>query len=457
MHDLRKHCLSRGLIANWGTLALTGCLAARLAAAQGVGALEINRAVQLQFTTQTQQVYQLMGTGALPMLTPAGPWVVGDGSTSQVFSTATNAAGFFRLATNPVRDLGTILEGIRSANNVPAVACAVVLSNQLVGLGVVGQRKWGVTNAPVTLTDAWHHGSITKGMTATLAAMLVEQGKIQWTTKLADVFADFAPSMNAQWKQVTLEELLSHRSGAPGDLTASGIWTQLWNFGGTARDVRRLLLHLVTVLSSDNPPGTAYEYSNAGVALAGAMLEEVMNQPWEDLLTARLFRPLGMTTAGFGVPATPRMINQPWGHVFQGTTPSPIEPGTSADNPTAIGPAATVHCSLIDLARYAEFHLAGEQGDTPLLTHASFVKLHQDVAGQGYALGWAVTTRPWSGGVALNHSGSNTQWYTNVWLAPGREFAVIALTNIGDANGGSVSFNTTDQIAGRMISEFLGN
>ena len=383
------------------------------------------------------------------------PLASGNGLTRPVIEGALGATALGSLQTNAVQDLRSEIEPIRLAGHAPGVACAVVISNRLVGIGVSGTRLWAAADASIEIDDIWHLGSLTKSMTATLAAMLVEEGKIQWSTTLADVFPDWAPRMEPSWRAVTLEQLCSQRSGAPEDLNTHGIWSRLWAFHGTPIHARRLLLELLTVHPPHHPPGTVYEYSNAGFALAGAMLEKTLQTPWEKLMTEYLFSRLGMTTAGFGVPATPRMVNQPWGHVFTNGLPEGVEPGPSADNPTAIGPAGTVHCSVLDLARYAQFHLAGEQGDTPWLSHRSFVKLHSDVADQGYALGWVVTRRTWAAGVALNHTGSNNQWYGNIWMAPSRQFAVIALTNIGDANGGNAAFSITDQIAARMIATFL--
>ena len=385
----------------------------------------------------------------------APPWFLGNGQSNPATESAWGAAAFHPLHPNPVRDLQSLIEPIRLLNHAPGVACAVVLSNRLVGIGVTGTRLWDAADAPLGIDDIWHHGSLTKSMTATLAAMLVEEGRIQWSTTLADVFPDWSPKMDPAWKTVTLEQLCSNRSGAPEDLNPDGIWSQLWAFHGTPVHARRLLLELLTIRPPHHPPGTAYEYSNAGFALAGAMMEKTVETPWETLMTDRLFNRLGMNTGGFGVPATPRMVDQPWGHVFVKGLPEGVEPGTAADNPTAIGPAGTVHCSVLDLARYAQFHLAGELGDTPWLSHPSFVRLHSDIANQGYAMGWMVTRRSWAGGVALTHTGSNTQWYSNIWLAPARQFAVIALTNVGDANGGNTAFSITDQIAAAMIGTFL--
>lgn len=355
-----------------------------------------------------------------------------------------------------VRNLNDLLEPIRAANRVPALACAVIRSNRIVGMGAVGLRRSDALSVPVTLDDKWHLGSLTKSMTATLAALLVERGKISWETTLADVFPTLAPSMKPAWRTVRLDWLCSNRGGAPGDLNASGIWEQLWNFQGTPIEGRHLLLERLTRLAPATTPGTAYEYSNAGFALAGHMLETVTGRPWEELLASNLFLPLGMTSAGFGAPATPDQLNQPWGHRWIDGTNAPVAPGPGADNPPAIGPAGTVHCSLPDLATYAAFHLAGDQHDTPLLPHAAFLKLHRAVPDNSdYAYGWNQSTRPWADGLTLSHAGSNLQWYSVIWIAPHRDFAVVALCNVAAASDPNPGAIATDQAVARMIREFF--
>jgi len=129
-----------------------------------------------------------------------------------------------------------------------------------------------------------------------------------------------------------------------------------------------------------------------------------------------------------------------------------MAPGTSADNPPGIGPAGTVHCNLVDMARYVTFHLAGERGQLELLTQESFNKLHTAVANNsGYGLGWIVGERPWANGKTLSHTGSNLQWFTNVWIAPNRDWACVVVTNFG----GTGAFEATDAVVARMIQEFL--
>jgi len=419
--------------------------------------VEIRPAVELRFSTQSGSLHQVESSTDLLTWRPFQLPVRGEGGVTHILAAAATGQSFFRVSTHAVRDVSSVLETIRARTGVPAVGCAVILSNRIAGWGVAGLRKAGITSAPVTLDDRWHHGSLTKSMTASLAAILVQQGSIQWDTTLSSAFPDWAPRMHEQWRGVTLEQLTSNRAGAPGDLGASGIWSQLWAFGGTPRDARRFLLEKLTVLPPSAPPGTRYEYSNAGFALAGAMMEQVLGTPWEDLLQERLFAPLGMTSAGFGVPATPRHIDQPWGHQWANGRASPVEPGTSADNPPAIGPAGTVHASIVDLARYAAWHVEGHRRGTTLLPPAAFQKLHAALPDNAnYAHGWLEVDRPWAQpGKAYTHTGSNLQWFSVIWFAPAREFAVVAVCNAAASTGTNPAAQATDQIAGRMIQDFL--
>src|SRR4051812_24042844 len=81
--------------------------------------------------------------------------------------------------------IDALLEPIRAKSNLPALAAAVVRSNVIIAAGAVGVRKFGAPEK-VTLEDKFHIGSCTKSMTATLAAMLVSEGKISWTTTIGE-------------------------------------------------------------------------------------------------------------------------------------------------------------------------------------------------------------------------------------------------------------------------------
>ncbi len=355
--------------------------------------------------------------------------------------------------------LDTVLEPIREANGLPALAAAVVKGRDTVAIGVVGVRKEG-SSERVTLDDKWHIGSCTKSMTAALAAMLVEDGTLRWDMTLAEMFPDLAPQMQAGWRDVTLEQLLAHHGGAPGDLDADGLWGRLWQRADQPPRAQReyLARELLTKHKPVAPPGTKYVYSNGGYALIGHAIEEALDRPWEELLRERLFVPLGMTSAGFGAPASVDTVDQPWGHkAGQDGTFQPVAPGLHADNPAAIGPGGTVHCSIGDFARYAAWQLAGARGErathaSPLLHPETFERLHAPFASDSeYAFGWVATHRSWGDGTVLTHAGSNTMFYAVIWIAPKKDFAVVVCTNAG----GPVAEKAADTAAATLIHEYL--
>ncbi|HYE02801.1 MAG TPA: serine hydrolase domain-containing protein [Phycisphaerales bacterium] len=351
-------------------------------------------------------------------------------------------------------DLADLLEPIRAKHKLPALAGAIVTGRELAALGAVGVRRAGGSE-PVTRDDLWHLGSDTKAMTATMLAVLVEQGTLRWDSTVGEVFKDLP--MDDGWRAVTLEQLLRNRGGAPADLDKDGLWGRLWQFKGPPREARLELVRGVL----KHPPGQVgtFVYSNAGYAIAGAMAEQVTGSAWEDLMRERLFAPLGMTSVGFGAPGTPERVDQPRGH----RRGKPVEPGPLGDNPPAIGPAGTVHCSISDWARFVALHLEGPHGRGPgggaaLLKPESFARLHAIDPGPGdpYAMGWLVTERPWAKGEGgtgrvLTHAGSNTMWYCVAWVAPERDFAVLVATNQGDGRAP----RACDEAAGKLFERHL--
>src|SRR5262249_50684323 len=96
------------------------------------------------------------------------------------------------------------------------MAAAVLRGERIIAQGAAGVRKRG-TAERITIADRFHLGSCTKAMTATLVAMLVEEGKLNWTSTLGEFFADTVKPMHPAWEQVTLRQVLAHRAGLPNE------------------------------------------------------------------------------------------------------------------------------------------------------------------------------------------------------------------------------------------------
>ncbi|MBW7906775.1 MAG: beta-lactamase family protein [Phycisphaerae bacterium] len=355
-----------------------------------------------------------------------------------------------RFEAGPAARLDHLLTPIREKHGVPALAAAIVTADGISAAGAVGRRR-ADADTGVRLGDRFHIGSCTKAMTAALAAILVERGMLRWDSTLAEVFPERAAQMHADYRGATLEQLLSHVAGIPQDLSADGLWAQLWTHRGTPLEQRLALLDGVTRRPPLSRPGTAYLYSNAGVSVAGAMLERVSGEAWEALIERELFKPLGMSSAGFGAPGRPEDSDQPRGHRRDGDRLVPVEPGRGSDNPDAIAPAGKVHCSVTDWGRFVGLNLYGPRGRSALMGSEAFAKLHTPAPGRDYALGWAVTRRDW-GGTVLTHAGSNTLWFAVTWVAPQRGFGVVVATNVA----GEEAQRACDEAAWALIQWHLG-
>jgi D-alanyl-D-alanine carboxypeptidase len=314
------------------------------------------------------------------------------------------------------------LEQVRQEFGLPSLSALVLRDGRVTEIAAVGVRKLG-DPTPVTADDRWHLGSDTKAMTATLAAMLVDEKRLRWDSTVGEVLGDWK-DIHPDFRPVTLEMLLAHRGGVPAKSTPAE-WSRMWD----ARDQHRQRRETVHNMLRAAPEKVgAFLYSNFGYLVADAMMEKVSGLPWETAIRQRLFQPLKMESCGFGGPASPGKIDQPWAHQTRGEKLVPMPPGPQSDNPPSLGPAGTVHCGLRDWARFAQLHLDGGRGGSPLVTPASMRRLHTPPPGGDYALGWATGSYK-SHGQSLAHDGSNTLYFARAWLLPAKNAAFLIVTN----------------------------
>jgi D-alanyl-D-alanine carboxypeptidase len=338
-------------------------------------------------------------------------------------------------------DVAALLEPYRARGGMPALAAAAFRGDQLVAIGATGVREQGDPTA-VTIDDQWHLGSDTKAMTATLIGLHVDRGTLHFGDTIATLFP--GETIDPGYAGVTLEQLLHHRGGAPGTMPVD---IRLQMVGdGAAPDARIKAVRALLARPPAQTPGT-YVYANAGYMIAGAALERATGKTWEQLMTHDLFAPLGMTSCGFGAPGAAGRVDQPWGHYGSDAAALvPVEPGPDGDNPPALGPAGTVHCSLRDWGKLLAIHLAGARGRDTLVKAKTIQRLQTPLPGGDYAAGWIVSPQWWAGGTALNHVGSNTMWLAAVWLAPRKDVAYVVATNCASTQANAALGQAMDRL-----------
>ena len=342
-------------------------------------------------------------------------------------------------------NLNRMLTPYLSEYELPAVAAAPVKEGRIVAAGVSGVRRSGA-GTPVTINDRFHIGSDTKAFTALLAAMLVEEKRLAWHTTIAEVFPELSEKMNPDVARITIEQLLSHTSGIPGDNEEIfNMYREAMAQEGNLDEMRYWLTKEWVKRPLASPSGSQFAYSNMGYTIAGAMIERRAGKTWDELIVERIFIPLELKTAGLGQQASLGRIDAPVGHKIVDGKIKTFLSGPNGDAPSLIGPAGIAHMSILDFARWASWN-AGEGRHKPHLVKAETLrKLHTPIItmpakkdappgtppGGKYGLGWGELTVDWALQPLLYHGGSNGMNLAHVWIDTKKDFAMVLATNMG--------------------------
>ena len=305
-------------------------------------------------------------------------------------------------------------------------ALAVRVTPDAVDVQVRGLRRSQTGTAAVQTDDRFAAGSLTKSMTATLAAVLVQQRRLAWDSRLLDVLPELAATAQPAYANVTLRELLAHRSGLfAGDSEAD--LAQLPALDGTPTQQRLQLASWALARKPTITPGAGTEYSNGGYVAAAAMLERVASRPYEQLLNQEVFAPLGAQVV-FGAPGS---TGGAWGHSSRdGRSWTAWDPQDDRVGvPVFANPAGGALVRGSDLGRFLQLHLRALRGTSGLLLNPESAReLHRVVAADT-ALGW-MAGKDLQGQPLSWHNGSDDLSYSALMaVSSGKGVAAAVLVN----------------------------
>jgi CubicO group peptidase (beta-lactamase class C family) len=319
----------------------------------------------------------------------------------------------------PSGSVDAVIRAEMERQRIPGLAVAVVR-----GSDVLTAKGYGLANvehnAAVTADTIFQSGSLGKMFTSAGVMLLVEDGKIA----LADPVAKFLPDAPAAWQSVTIRHLLTHTSG-------------IRDYTNGPLDLRKdyteeELASLAYGAKLEFEPGAQFKYSNTGYLLLGIAIRKASGMFYGDLLTARVFKPLGMTTtrvisesaivphraAGYTLVKN-ELRNQGW-----------VSPSL---NTTADG---ALYFSLKDLLAWDAAVRGGR-----LLTPASWNAVFQPVRltdgkTSGYGFGWAIGTR--GGQPVYRHGGAWQGFKTHYALFHRENLSIVVLANLQQADPGKI-------------------
>jgi CubicO group peptidase (beta-lactamase class C family) len=148
-------------------------------------------------------------------------------------------------------------------------------------------------------------GSMSKAVTAACVATLIRDGNLSFATPMREALAGFFSShgrpLDPRFEDVTIEQLLTHRSGlhdnGPGDPWSGILRERIAQHLMDAGSPQPLLVAYLSRNMLAAAPGGPFAYSNFGYLVLTAVIEERSGQPFEDYCRDKVFTPLGLTNA----------------------------------------------------------------------------------------------------------------------------------------------------------------
>ncbi len=331
-------------------------------------------------------------------------------------------------------DLDEFVERVRKQFEVPGISLTIVRDGTVLLARGYGIKKMGSAGA-VDDGTVFAIASNTKAFTATALAILVEEGKLEWDAPVIRYLPWFRLSNPYVTSELTVRDLLVHRSGlglGAGDLL---IWP------GSNLDQRAIVRRLANVPLSTSFRSN-YAYDNVLYLAAGELIEAVSGQNWHDFIRTRILDKLGMKETGVRHSDIEKLPNAASAHARINGTVRPVNPFVS-ENSDAAGGIVT---NARDIAKWLIVQLdsgrtaAGTRLFQPSTTRElwsvvtplpasppppELKALRSNFA--GYGLGLAL--RDYRGYKLVSHTGGLSGFVSRIAMIPELHLGVAVFTN----------------------------
>lgn len=244
-------------------------------------------------------------------------------------------------------------------------------------------------------------GSISKLVTWSAVMQLVEAGKLDLDRDV-NAYLDFRIPPG-EGGPITLRRLMTHSAGFEESLK------DMWSPASASLMTNEAYLKAWTP-KRIFPAGRTAAYSNYGAALAGYIVQRVSGLEFDDYARARIFEPLGMSTASFEQPP----VAHPGLQMSQGYRLASRPPGRF--ELLAPTPAGGLSVSGHDMGRFMIAHLADGE---PILGSQAALRMHTEVSDllppvDGMVLGFYETSR--NGRHVIGHGGDTQLFHSDLRL-----------------------------------------
>ena len=337
------------------------------------------------------------------------------------------------IATNfDIDEFETLAENLVAGQKIPGMAMAIVQGGR-----IVSARGYGITDVgqPETVDahTVFRLASLSKSFASTTTAMLVADGRLRWDSRIVDYYPTLQFSEPRAALELDVAEVLSHRVG----IDSNAFDRDLEGYAEYPSLVQK-----IAYTPMKCAPGECYAYQNIAYSLIGDVVQGASGLPFDQVVARRLFKPLGMTDASYGLEGITASARWAKPHIrskrgWTAVTPKPTY--------YRVAPAAGVNASISDMAQW----LLAQGGYRPdvlpgslLATlHAPLIDTPSETRGAqwrrdrlnsaGYGLGWRVYD--YVGHRVIYHGGAVQGYRGLIALMPERDLGVAILWNANSA------------------------
>ncbi|PKY04127.1 putative penicillin-binding protein [Aspergillus campestris IBT 28561] len=287
-------------------------------------------------------------------------------------------------------------------------------------------------NTNVTPDTLFYTGSTTKAFTAAVLSLLVDDNKnypqVQWNTPVNQLLRDdFVLSHEWDTNNITIEDILSHRTGMPRHEFAFG-----GDYDGHPASLRDIV-RSVRYMQRSAPPRTTYQYSNLMFIVASYLIETLTGKWIGDVFREKIWRPLGMDSTYLSLEdarASGKELAQ--GYLYNSSLPG-YEPVPLKNKPEVSGAGAAIS-NIKDYAKWATALLKrapdvlSPAGYSAIWSARTVTPTHDPfITPSAYALAW--NTQVYQGVEIVWHDGGIDGFGTEIALIPSLGFAVVTQAN----------------------------
>jgi len=347
------------------------------------------------------------------------------------------------------------LDRLAERQAVAGLVTAVVVNNKVVYEGTLGYTD-ATTQQPVTADTVFRLASLSKAFATALAGLLVQDGKLDWDTKLVDVLPYFKLKDVQAGAEATVGDILGQRLGLPRNTYDSMLEGDV-----PYEELVRKLDEVNLVCGV----GQCYGYQNVAFGMIGDVVFARTGDFFYRQVERRVFYPLGMNTASYGLAALESSSS--WARPHRETAHGwvPFEP---TETYYRVAPAAGVNASLHDMEKWLIAQMGGRPDVLPTslldVLHTPGIstptELHETpwrrarLTDAHYALGWRVYE--YAGETLIFHAGAVAGYRTMIGFFPKYHAGVVTLWNSTGATPSGLMPMVFDELLGLPHVDWAG-